>query len=116
MSAFPGCVHNHRWRFTSGFQCEEPSCHRFVAEGTVEYFYHEELSSIWMVLHNRCVGAVRGERTEDLDVAAMKKRVWNFERNRSRYTLEKITEFRDELYAFLNAKKIGRDEASFTLG
>lgn len=110
------CTHNKRCRYTTGFQCEEEGCRRFIQRGTLEYFICEESSSIWMALHNRGVKFHRGESNVDIsdELKEFKDKLFNNEYLRN-LTESEAEEFMNKTYELLNTKEIKRDEACKTL-
>jgi hypothetical protein len=68
------CAHNARYRWTTGFQCED--CNTWFAKDSPTYRSGELLSSIWMVLNNLNVDSRRaGGSLLDDDADALQTRI-----------------------------------------
>lgn len=67
------CRHNHRYRWTHGFHCED--CDTFFHKNSPTYRSDELLSSIWMVLNNINVDEIRANRKKIPKVEKMKTKI-----------------------------------------
>lgn len=67
------CNHNHRYRYTSGFYCED--CHTFFPKSSETYRSGEYMSTLWMALHNINATALQAGKREIPEVIAMRDKI-----------------------------------------
>lgn len=67
------CVHNDRWRYDTGFYCND--CETFFSKDSPTYRKSEYLSTLWMVLHNINVDIFRSGKGKSKVVTNMKNEI-----------------------------------------